>query len=106
MARGRHPGMQREAGHFCHPRTGFFQAARRRQALQAEGLAALMRTHRNAVGDGTAQHTFQAGVILRLQPYGRDGPNSGSSEGKFLDSVARIERNRVVSEGRMALHHL
>mgnify|MGYP006978974461 CR=1 FL=1 len=67
MARGRHPGMQQKASHFCHPGAGRFQAARRRQALQAEGLAALMRTHGNTIGNGTAEHTLQAGVIMRLQ---------------------------------------
>jgi len=58
-----HPGTGRLIGLPApeSPRSG------RRQALQAEGLAALLRPHGNTIGDGTAQHTFQTGLIRRLQ---------------------------------------
>jgi hypothetical protein len=59
--------MQRKTGDFRYSGTGLLQAACARQGLQAEGLAALVRGHGNTVGNGTAQHSFQPGLIRRFQ---------------------------------------
>jgi len=67
MAGSGHPGMQQETGPLRHLGAVFFQTALRWQILQAKGLTALLRTERDATGNGTAKRLRKAFLITRLQ---------------------------------------